>query len=225
MIKVFASFVRWLLLNISLILLMFVCVTRIGSASEKGAMAYGITLLAAIGYLAFSLICLLIGFISRIIKDDNDAMIDTLMETAATIRNKRSIDCFRKIAFWGCIILLVALFLLKVPFNLIYGGPYESDLIQRAWHGLLLWSLITYPVMIIISSIYWALYMPHFGEGTYTFFQHLVKELVSDITEPIEIVRRLFDRERENKLGLIIDFVVMIFFILLNIAGIIKTII
>ena len=151
-------------------------------------------------------------------------MMDSLLDTVATMRNSRSIDLFRRLALWECFILLAALFLLHVPFESIYGGPYETELILKTWHGLLFWGLVSLPLMLIVTFFYKAFYMPHFGEGAYTFSQLAVKTLSTDMTAPIDIVKRLFDRERSDKFSVILDFVIMVLFVLINAAGIIMTV-
>lgn len=222
--KVFASIVRFVLLTASMILFLLICITRIGSASEKGAFLYGVTLLTWIAYLAFSALCLLLGWLMGLKRDENVRMQDKLLGTVATLRNNACIRLFHELSFWGCLVLIIALFILHVPFGLIYGGPYETDLILKTWHGFLLWSAVIFPVSLVLKVLYFAFYLPHYGDNTYTVFDLLVKTLGSDITAPIDNVRAVFQREGKIRISNIISLIVMILFILLNAAGVLKTI-
>ena len=151
--------------------------------------------------------------------DEMGQMKDSFGGVLVYQKNYNALHYFRRLSFWGTIMLLVNIAAFDLNFDMLTGGPYSNDALLSCYHGFLLWALIAL-VSFVLSVIFWAVYMPHYGEGVYSIFQYIGKLFVSDGTVPFRIIKSIFEREHKD----IIGFITMGTFIGVNIIAILKSI-
>lgn len=222
----FAAIVRKIMLALFMVLFLIACVTKTESNTSLGAVLYMGMLISAGIYLLFSLISIIVRLIRRKRMGESEAMMSAYTDTLLFQGNSNTISYFRRISFWGTIMLLVNVFVLHVTSRMIVGGPYSSDILLKGYHGFLLWALISLVFLFIISILFFAFYLPHYGTGAYNVFQYIGKLILSDIAAPIRVVKDLFSKNENGKKSFvqIFRFITMLTFIAINAIAVIKTI-
>ena len=219
-----AAFIRRALLTISIILFLLLCVTKLDSTSTLGALLYvGVTFSFG-GFLAFSILSIIIRGIRLLIMGKENAMRTVFSDVLVFSHNSSVIHFFRRVSFWGSVMAIINVVFLNVPRSMIYDGPYSPDLYLKGYHGFLLWSVVTLVIMFIISLLHFAFYLPHYGSGVYNVFQYTGKLIKSDVTCPIRVINLFFDASRKKSFYNYFSFITMIVFIIINVIGIIKTV-
>lgn len=222
----FAAIVRRVMLTLFMVLFLIACVTKAESNTSLGAVLYMGMLISTGIYLLFSLISIIVRLIRRKRMGEGEAMMSAYTDTLLTLGNSNTISYFRRIAFWGTVMLLINVFVLHVPSRMIVGGPYSSDIFLKGYHGFLLWAPISLVVLFIISVLFFAFYLPHYGDGAYNVFQYIGKLILSDITTPFRVVKQFFSKSEDGKKSFaqIVRFITLLAFIVINVIAIIKTI-
>lgn len=170
----FAAAVRRLMLSIFMIFLMIVCVLRLDGTSNLGAILY-LVILGSIGiYLLFSLISIIVRLIKRIRMDEQTAMVSAFTDVLIFNKNANTINYFRRLAFWGTVMTIINIVAFNVSSDMLIGGPYATDLFLNKYHGFLLWSIISLVFLIIVSLIYFVVYLPIMGRVHIIFSSILV---------------------------------------------------
>ena len=172
-------------------------------------------------YILIAVIAVIVRLINRGHLDETELMLDTYVNVLDYNAMGQTLNYFRTLSFWGAIMLVVNIFVLKKPKDTIIGGPYSNDVFLAGYHGYLLWSLISLVVMIVLSIVYWAIFMPHYGTDTYNIFQYVGKILLADISAPFRIIKSLVSSESKSK---IISLATMIVFIVINVIAVLKSI-
>ena len=221
-----AAIIRRTMLAILMTLFLIACVTKAESNTFFGLSLYMGMLISAGIYFLFSLASIIVRLIRRIRMSEHDAQVSAYTDTLLIIGNSNTIDYFRKLSFWGTIMLLIHIFVLNVPSRMIVGGPYSSDTFLRGYHGFLLWSLVSLVLLSIISILFFVFYLPHYGEGAYNVFQYFGKLIISDIATPFNVVKDFFFNRGEGKRFIfqLLRLITLIVFIIINIIAVIKTI-
>ena len=222
----FAAIVRRSMLSVFMVLFLIACVTKVESNTSFGEVLY-MGMLISIGiYILFSTITIIVRLIKRIFMGKHDAMMSAYTDVPFFMGNLRIINYFRRISFWGMIMLLINVIVLNVPGRMIVGGPYSSDTFLYGYHGFLLWAIISLILLFIISILFFAIYLPHYGTGAYNVFQFIGKLLLADIATPFTVVKSFFSKKEEDKksFGQVIRFITLAVFIVINAFAIIKTI-
>ena len=222
----FAAIVRRIVLALFMILFLIACVTKAESNTSVGAILYMGMLISVGIYLLFSLISIIVRLIRRKRMGEGEAMVSAYTDTLIFMGNSNTISYFRRISFWGTVMLLINVLVLHVPSRMIVGGPYSSDVFLKGYHGFLLWAPISLVLLFIISILFFAFYLPHYGTGAYNVFQYLGKLILADITTPVRVVKDFFSKSKEGKKPFIqiLRFTTMIVFIAVNVVAVIKTI-
>ena len=222
----FAAIVRRIVLALFMILFLIACVTKAESNTSVGAILYMGMLISVGIYLLFSLISIIVRLIRRKRMGEGEAMVSAYTDTLIFMGNSNTISYFRRISFWGTVMLLINVLVLHVPSRMIVGGPYSSDVFLKGYHGFLLWAPISLVLLFIISILFFAFYLPHYGTGAYNVFQYISKLILSDISTPIRVVKDFFSKSKEGKKPFIqiLRFTTMIVFIAVNVVAVIKTI-
>ena len=219
----FAALLRRILLSITTVLGLILCVFRASPITSLGSfLVYGI-LGGGTLYVIVSLISLLVRLIRRKQMDESDQMKDSFLAAITYRKNGYTINFFRRLSFWGTIMMVVNFAACNVTTSMIFSGPYVSSAFISGYHGFLLWSFVGLLFFIILSLLFWAFYLPHYGDGAYNIFQYTGKLLVADITTPIRILKSFFrkDKDGSKSKGGPIGFVFMIIFIVVNAIAII----
>ena len=218
--KKFASWLRCIFLAVTMIIGLVICVFRDKIETTSGKLLILVFLGASALYLLVSIISIIVRCINRAHMDERNKIIDSFNGALIYSRNINILHFFRRLSFWGTIMLIVNIVALNVSINMIIGGPYSSDTFLSGYHGYLLWSLIAFVVSFVLSVIFFVVYMPHYGEGAYNFFQYTGRMILSDITEPIRIIKSIFSSDKIKIVGLI----TMIIFIIVNVIAVLKSI-
>ena len=222
----FAAIVRRIVLSSFLILFLIACVSKAESNTAFGALLYMGMLISVGIYLLFSIISIIVRLIRRKRMGEYQATVSAYTDTLLVLGNSYTIDYFRKISFWGTIMLLINILVLQVPSRMIVGGPYSSDAFLRGYHGFLLWALISWILLFVISILFFAFYLPHYGTGAYNVFQYIGKILVSDLTTPVRVIKDIFSKNKEGKktTAQVVPFLTLLVFLAINVIAVIKTI-
>lgn len=218
--KKFDAGLRSILLAITLATSLVICVQHARVETTFDYLLALVLLGSSALYLLVSAISLVVRAISRARMDESDRMKDTF--TGAFIYNKygKLIDYFRRLSLAGTIMFIVNVVAFNVTSDMVIGGPYSSDIFLAGYHGFLLWSFIALLFSFVLSLIYFALYLPHYGEGTYNIFQYTGKLIVSDIIAPLRIIKSFFGSgKKKDWIGLI----TIAIFIVVNIIAILKS--
>ena len=216
--KQFAAVLRIILLSITMILGMILCVLRADPSTALGSYLVRGTLGGGALYFVVALISFLIRLISRKRMDESGQMTDSFMGVLTYQNNGNTLHFFRRLAFWGSIMMIVNITVLNVPSNLIIGNQYSSNAFLAGYHGFLLWSFNGLILLFILSLLFWAIYLPHYGDGAYNIFQYTGKLLVSDIVAPFTILKSFFTKNEDGskRKGAVLGLVVMFVFIVVN---------
>lgn len=221
----FAAIVRRIVLSIFMVLFLIACITKAESNTQLGAILY-IGMLVSIGiYILFSVISVIVRSIKRKQMDEHSAIVSAYTDTILFMGNSNVISYFRRIAFWGTIMLVVNIVALHVPRYLIVGGPYATDVVLKCYHGFLLWSLLSLVLLFIISLLFFAFYLPHYGTGANNVFQYVGKLFVADLLTPYRVIKNFFTKSEGKKRFIkIFHLLTLIAFVAFNIVAIIKSI-
>ena len=218
-VKKVAAWLRSILLAITMITGLVMCVLHVDFETTSGALLLLVLFGAGALYLLVSIISLIVRMISRARMNETARMMDSYTGALVYLKNGNTIHYFRRLSFWGMIMLLVNIIAFNITSNMLIGGPYSPDAFLSGYHGYLLWSLIALAIAFILSLIFWAVFMPHYGEGTYNFFTYIGKLIVSDIMVPIRIIQSCFSSKKKDWIGL----ATMIAFIAVNVIAILKS--
>lgn len=219
--KKFAAVLRSILLAIAMIAGLVICVLHAKVETTSESLLSLIFLGAGALYFFVAFISLIVRFISRARMDERDQMMDSFTGVLIFSKNGNMLHYFRRLSFWGTIMLIVNVAAFHVTTNMLIGGPYSADAFLKGYHGFLLWSLLALIISFVLSIIFWAVYLPHYGEGVYNVFQYTGKMIVSDITTPFRIIKSFFSSDhKKNWVGLI----TMILFIVVNVIAVLKSI-
>ena len=221
----FAAAVRRLMLSLFMIFLMIVCVLRLDGTSNLGAILY-LVILGSIGiYLLFSLISIIVRLIKRIRMDEQTAMVSAFTDVLIFNKNANTINYFRRLAFWGTVMTIINIVAFNVSSDMLIGGPYATDLFLNKYHGFLLWSIISLVFLIIVSLIYFVVYLPHYGAGAYNIFQYSGKLFLADIATPFRVIKNLFSKDENGKRSFsqVFDFLTMLIFIIVNVIAVLAS--
>ena len=218
--KKFATILRNVLLAITLLTGLIICIFHIKPETTSAFDALLLLIFSGAGalYIIVSLISMLVRHIRRARMEETDQMKDTFRSIVIYRKNYNMLNFFRRISFFGTIMLIINLTVFSIPNTMIIGGPYSTDVFLSGYHGFLLWSLIALVASFILSVIFFAVYMPHYGTGAYNIFQYCGKLFLSDVTAPLRIIKSFFNSDNKNWLGL----TTMIIFILVNVIAILK---
>lgn len=218
--KKFAAGLRSILLAVAMIAGLVICVLHAKVETTSGSLLALVFLGAGALYLFVSIISIIVRLISRAHMDERDLMMDSFTGVLIYLKNGNMLHLFRRLSFWGTIMLIVNVEAFNVTSNMVAGGPYSPDIFLAGYHGFLLWSLIALIVSFILSLIFWAVFMPHHGRGAYNIFQYTGKMIVSDITAPFRVIKSFFSHDgKKNVIGLI----VMIAFVVVNVIAVLKS--
>lgn len=217
--KKFASGLRSILLVVAMIAGLVICVLHAKVETTSDSFLTLVFLASGALYLFVSIISLIVRFISRANMNERDQMMDSFNGVLVYLRNGNILHFFRRLSFWGTIMLIVNVVAFNLTSNMVIGGPYSPDIFLSGYHGFLLWSLIALIVSFVLSLIFWVVFMPHYGEGAYNIFQYTGKIIVSDIIEPFRIIKSFFSGDgKKNVVGLI----AMVSFIVVNVVAVLK---
>ncbi len=221
--KKLAAYLRSILLTITIIAGLVICVVH--AKIEIIATTKSLPVLIFIGagtlYLVVALISLIVRIICRSRMDERDQMMDSFTGVLVYLRNGNTLYFFRRLSFWGTIMLMVNIAAFDLTSNTFIGDSFSPDVFLSGYYGFLLWSLIALIVTFILSIVFWSVYMPHYGEGTYNVFQYVGKIIVSDITVPFRIIKSAFGNDKKKD---IVDLTTMITFIVINAVAILKSV-
>ena len=224
--KKIAAFLRRMLLSIFLLSLLILCVSRIDTKTGNGSLILFVAFCSCVLYLLVSIISILVKLIRKTRMDERDAMMDAFTGVLLVTKNNNLYSVFRRISFWGTIMLLIHIFILRTNIEQITIGPYSSDTFLFRYHGFLLWSPIALFITFIVSILFFIFYLPHYGEGAYGVFAFIGKLFLADLATPIRIIKGLFSKNQNGKtiFSNIIYITIMIIFIVTSVISIIKTI-
>ena len=222
----FAAIVRRVMLTLFMVLFIIACVTKAESNTSLGAVLYMGMLISMGTYLLFSVISIIVRLIRRKRMGEGEAMMSAYTDTLLFLGNSNTISYFRRISFWGTVMLLINVFVLHVPDRMIVGGPYSPDIFLKGYHGFLLWALISLVLLFIISILFYVFYLPHYGTGAYNVFQYIGKLILADIMTPIRVVKNFFSKNEDGRkpFSQVLHFITLIVFIIVNVIAVIKTI-
>ena len=221
--KQFAAALRRILLSITMILGLILCVLRPDLNTALGSLLVLSLLGGGALYFVVAIISLLVRLISRKRMDETDQMKDSFMGVLIYLKNGYTLHFFRRLTFWGTIMMIVNIAVFNVTSNMIVDGPYSSNAFLSGYHGFFLWSFIGLIILFVLSLFFWSIYMPHYGEGAYNIFQYTGKLIVNDIMTPINILKSFFKKNEDGSKskGDVLGLFVMIIFIVVNAIAII----
>lgn len=156
----------------------------------------------------------------------HDSVTSAYTDVLMFLGNINTINYFRRISFWGTVMLLINVFVMKIPSSMILGGPYSSDLYLKGYHGFLLWSVISLVILFFVTILFFAFYLPHYGDGAYNVFQYMGKQILYDFLTPFRVLKDCFTKDENGKrsFAAFVRLITMIVFIVVNIIAVIKTI-
>lgn len=219
--KKFAAALRWILLAITMITGMVICVLHPKIESTACSLLALVILASGALYLLVSFISLLVRFISRARMDESDRMRDSFTGVLVYSKNRNVLDYFRRLSFWGTIMLFVNIIAFNLTADMVLGGPYSPDAFLAGYHGFLLWSLLALIVLFVLSVVFLVVYMPHYGTGANNFFQYTGKMIISDIIAPFSIIKNFFNRDGNKD---VVGLITILVFVAVNIVAIMKSI-
>ncbi|MGI6174142.1 MAG: hypothetical protein ACOYI8_09650 [Christensenellales bacterium] len=219
--KRFAAGLRRVLLSIAMIIGLVLCVSRANIKTASGALLTLLFVGAGGLYLVVSVISLIVRVICRAHMDERNQMIDSFTGVLTYSKNGNVLHFFRRLSFWGLIMLVFNVTALDIPSSMIIGGPYSTDAFLLGYHGFLHWSLVALVISLVLSIIFWAVYLPHYGDGTYNIFQYTSRLIAGDITAPFRIIKTFFGSDKRKD---IIGLITMSTFIIVNVVGVLKSV-
>ena len=205
-----SAILRRVLLSLTMITSLLACMIK----SER---TNYILFLCAIGsgalYLVLGVLSILIRSARKRKMDESSEMMDTMINILTVSGNQRTIDFFRRIAFWGTVMMIVNVVMFNITADTLLSE--KKDVILIAYHGFLCWSIVALILAFIISLIFFVVYLPHYGEGAYNIFQYIGKLIGLDILAPFRILKHVFFRNESDsgKGNYIFYFIIMLAFI------------
>lgn len=225
--KKFVAALRRILLAITMIIGLVICVLHLKIESTAGTFLTLAMVASGALYLLISVISLLVRFINRVRMDESDRMKESFMGVLTYSGNSQVLAYFRRLSFWGTIMLLVNFCAFNLTPDMVLGGPYSPDVFLAGYHGFLLWASLALPAMFLLSVIFFAVYMPHYGTGAYNVFQYTGKMIMGDITAPFSIIKNIFikdDKAKKERIKDAIRLITILAFVAVNVIAIIKSV-
>ena len=150
----FGAVVRRIFLAIFMALFLVACVTKAESNTSFGSILYMGMLISGGIFFLFSVVSIIIRVIRGKKMDSHDSMTSAYTDVLMFLGNINTINYFRRISFWGTVMLLIYVFVMKIPSSMILGGPYSSDLYLKGYHGFLLWSAISLVILFFVTILF-----------------------------------------------------------------------
>lgn len=128
-------------------------------------------------------------------------------------------DSLRRIAGLGIIALIICAILRK-PVGDLISSQYTGLSLAQLFTAYLKWSIIAFPIIVVLSILKLWYIMPHLGEGAYSMGTLIVKKIGSDFASPINNARMLFSSEKKVVYGVkILINIALIVFVVLGIMS------
>ena len=124
-------------------------------------------------------------------------------------------DSLRRIAGLGIIAIIVCAVLGK-PVGDLLNSQYTGFSLAQLFAAYLKWSIIAFPIIVVLSVLKLWYIMPHLGEGAYSMGTLIVKKIGSDFASPINNVRMLLSSDKKTvyAIKLLIRIVLIVFVVL-----------
>lgn len=133
--KSFAAFTRRLFLLLFALLSLIFCVAKLDISKGVGRIIFLGMVGTGVIYFIIALLSVIIKSIGRGRIDERNAMMDAYTSVLIYSKNSNLLNLFRRVAFWGTIMLLINIFGLRIPFTMICGGPYSENVFLKGYHG------------------------------------------------------------------------------------------
>ena len=124
-------------------------------------------------------------------------------------------DSLRRIAGLGIIAIIVCAVLGK-PVGDLLSSQYTGFSLAQLFSAYLKWSIIAFPIIVMLSVLKLWYIMPHLGEGAYSMGTLIIKKIGSDLASPINNVRMILSSEKKAVYGVksLISIALIVFVVL-----------